>query len=63
MHGLRDSIRRLHAEAATCVGETVTAPSPEEEPVYGCILVLPPDVPDDAMRIVEDGTRRSAISE
>lgn len=61
MHGLRDSIRRLHAEAASCVGATVVEPSPDDD-WYACTPDVPPDVPDDAMRIVGD-SRRSAISE
>lgn len=65
IQGLLGLIRELHAEAASCVGETAPATPPESaEPTYGCVLELDADVPDEsAMRMTRSDTPTSAVRE
>lgn len=63
--GLLDAIRELHAEAASCVGEALPAPTEptDTEPRYSCVYELSPEVPRGAVRPPLAEAPRSAVSE
>lgn len=61
--GLLDSIRALHAEAATCVGASVPPADVAAEPRFDCVLEVAPDAPRDAVRPPRADAPRSAVSE
>ncbi len=59
--GLLDSIRALHAEAATCVGASL--PPAASEPRFESVVEVSPDAPRDAVRPSRADAPRSAVSE